>query len=172
MYITFQPQITQVAKDLFQSQISDLVTMIVSGVLDGLNEQLKNLSQRNNELKKQNTDMKKENSELQKRVKTLESAADAAEQYSRRNCLRISGLEETDRENTDNILFDIAEAIDVNIDLRDIDRSHRLGKPGTEGVPRTKPRDIIVKVVSYRVRSMFYKARTQSKDKHHENMPI
>ena len=29
MYTTFQPQIAQVAKDSFQSQISDLVTTIV-----------------------------------------------------------------------------------------------------------------------------------------------
>ena len=89
---------------------------------------------------------------------------DAAEQYSRRNCLRISGIEEREHENTDNIVLDIAEAINVNIDIRDIERSHRLGKPGTDEEPRTKPRDIIVKFGSYRPRSMFYKARTQTKE--------
>ena len=172
MYTTFQPTIAQVAKDSFQSQISELVTTIVSGVLDGLNKKLENLEKRNDDLQKENEDIQKENTELQKRVKTLESAVDAGEQYSRRNCLRVSGVKELTGESTDNIVLDIAEAIDVNIDIRDIDRSHRLGKPGTVDEPRTKPRDIIVKFVSYRPRNMFYRARTSLKDKGYKGVFI
>ena len=52
----------------------------------------------------------------------------------------------------------------MNIDIRDIERCHRLGKPGTDEEPWTKPQDIIVKFGSYRPRSMFYKARTQTKE--------
>ena len=118
IYTMLQLQIKQVAKDLFQTQISNLVKTIVSGVLDGLNKQLENLSQRNNELKKENTDIKKNTASFRNARKLL-SAVDAAEQYSRWNCLRISCMEETDRENTDNIVLDIAEAINVNMDLRD-----------------------------------------------------
>ena len=154
MYTTFQPNIAQVAKDSFQSQISELVTTIVSGALEGLNKKLENLEKCNDDLEEENATKKKENSELQKRVKSLESAVDAGEQYSRRNCVRVSGMMELTGESTDNILLDIAEAIDVNIDIRDIDRIHRLGKPGTVDEPRTKPRDIIVKFVSYRLQNM------------------
>ena len=165
MSSSFQPQISEIAKDSFQSQISDLVTSIVSGVLEGLNKKLDNLEKQNTDLRKENDDLAKENQELQKRVTKLESAVDTAEQYSRRNCLRISGMEEKPLENTDKFVFDIANAIGVDLDVGDVDRSHRLGKPGTAEEPRTKPRDIIVKFATYRMRNMFYKARTLTKDK-------
>ena len=51
-------------------------------------------------------------------VSKLESAVDAAEQYSRRNCLRISGMKEGAFENTDTIVFDIVKAIGVDLDIR------------------------------------------------------
>ena len=172
MYTTFQPEITKVAKDTFQGQISELVTTIVNGVIQGLNKKLEKLEQNNTDLQNENIKIKKENSELQKRVKTLELAVDAGEQYSRRNCLRISGKKEVTGENTDDIVLDIAEALGVNIDVSDIDRSHRLGKPGTTAEPRTKPRDIIVKFVSYRQRNMFYRARTSMKDRGYKGVFI
>lgn len=86
--------------------------------------------------------------------------------------MHISGVKELTRECTDNIVLDIEEAIDVNIDIRDIDRSHRLGKPGTVDEPRTKPRDIIVKFVSYRPRNMFYRTTTSLKDKGYKGVFI
>ena len=172
MYTTFQPQITQVAKDTFQGQISELVTAIVNGVIQGLNKKLEKLEQKNTELQNENMKINKENSELQKRVKTLELAVDAGEQYSRRNCLRISGKKEVIGENTDDIVLDIAEALGVNIDISDIDRSHRLGKPGTTAEPGTKLRDIIVKSVSYRQRNMYYRARTSMQDRGYKGVFI
>ncbi|WAQ95100.1 hypothetical protein MAR_007571, partial [Mya arenaria] len=53
--------------------------------------------------------------------------ADAAEQYSRRNCLRISGIPET-LSQTDVKILDIVKGIDVDLPLDDKDRSHRLIK--------------------------------------------
>ena len=165
MSTTFQPQILQITKDSFKSQISDLVTSVVSGVLEGLNKKLDDLEKQNDDLRKENQDIIKENKDLQKRVTKLESAVDAAEQYSRRNCLRISGMKEGAFENIDTIVLDIAKAIGVDLDIRDVDRSHRLGRPGTVAEPRTKHRDIIVKFSTYRVRNTFYKARTLTKDR-------
>lgn len=165
MYTSFQPQISEIAKDSFKSQISDLVTSIVSRVLEGLNKKLNTLEKQNDGLRKENEVLVKANDDLQKRVTKLESAVDAAEQYSRRNCLRISGYEERALENTDTIVFEIANAIGVDLDVRDVDRSHRLGKPGTAAEPQTKSRDIIVKFSTYRLRNKFYKARTLTKDK-------
>lgn len=66
---------------------------------------------------------------------------------------------------TDDIVTSIASAIDVDIDIRDIDRSHRLGRASTQDRPRDKPRDIIVKFSTYRARSRFYKARTLTKSR-------
>ena len=137
----------------------------MSGVLEGLNKKLDTLEKQNDDLRKENEDLAKANDDLQTRVTKLESAVDAAEQYSRRNCLRISGYEERTPENTDTIVLDIANAIGVDLDVRDIDRSHQLGQPGTAAEPRTKHRDIIVKFSTYRARNKLYKARTLTKDK-------
>ena len=62
--------------------MTELVNSIVTGVLEGLNVKV--------------VALEKENVDLKKRVKYLEDSADQAEQYSRRNCLRISGLPEDD----------------------------------------------------------------------------
>ena len=48
-----------------------------------------------------NAILKTENKALKKRVKKLESPMGGAEQYSRRNCLRISNLAEKPNANTD-----------------------------------------------------------------------
>lgn len=158
MQSSFQPQITQIIKDSFETQISELVTSIVNGVVDGLNQQLSHLE-------KENKNLITENAELKKRVSKLEDVVDTAEQYSRRNCLRISGVREQADENTDEIVTNIASAIDADIDLRDIDRSHRLGRPSSDQYPRDKPRDIIVKFSTYRARYKLFKARTLTKTK-------
>ena len=71
MSTTFQPQILQITKDSFKSQISDLVTSIVSGVLEGLNKKLDDLEKQNDDLRKENQDIIKENKDLQKRVTKL-----------------------------------------------------------------------------------------------------
>ena len=129
-----------------------------------MNKKLEEVEKQNDDLRKENEDLAKDNLELQKRVAKLESAVDTAEQYSRRNCLRISGIEEKTSENTDNIVLNIANAIGVDLDVHDVDRSHRLGKPGTAAEPRTKHRDIIVKFSTYRQGNAFYRARTLTKD--------
>ena len=52
-------------------------------------------------------------------------------------------------EDTDDIVLKIASDIGSDLQLHEIDRSHRVGKPGEH---RTRPRDIIVKFTSYRAR--------------------
>ena len=82
------------------------------------------------------------------------------EQYSRRNCLRITGLKETTGENTDDMIIKLAnEKLNVELTLPEIDRSHRIGskKP-------TKIRSIIVKFATYRSRAAVIKQRRRLKD--------
>ena len=57
-----------------------MASSIVTGVLEGLQTKVATLE--------------KENQDLRDRVEKLEAKADAAEQYSRRNCLRIAGVPE------------------------------------------------------------------------------
>ena len=124
-------KIWAIVTDTFRTQISDLVTSVVNGVIAGLKSPISSLE--------------KENSDLRKKVVDLEGRADAAEQYSRSNCLRVAGIPEVTNEDTDKIILELASTLNVDMELADIDRSHRVGRPGPG-----KQRDIIVKLLSYR----------------------
>lgn len=151
MHESFQPQLTEIVQESFSSQVTELVNSIVQGVLAGLQTKVGALES--------------ENAVLKNRVDKLEAALESTEQYSRRNCLKISGVPENIEKSTDEYVCDLAQAIDVDVRIEDIDRSHRLGRPSSAADPRGKPRDIIVKFVSYRARAKFYKARVLTKSK-------
>ena len=143
--------------DTFQGQILTLVNGIVDGVLKGIQDNI-------SEVEKKNQELVIENQELRERVDLLERKCDQAEQYSRRNCLRISGVKELPLESTDDIVMKMAADIGSSIELADIDRCHRVGNPNKMG---TRHRDIIVKFATYRSRQNFYKLRTKLKDSGH-----
>ena len=157
-HITIPPsemaKIADMLRETFRGEIVTMVDDVVKGVLKGLNERISTLEE-------QNKGLVNENRALLARVSNLEKAVDQGEQYSRRNNLRITGYRETENENTDDIVLKIAADIGSDIELSDIDRSHRVGRPG---VNRTKPRDVIVKFTSYRARQKLYKKRTALKD--------
>ena len=156
--ITSVPSITLKENDLktiaeilhssFETNITQMINNIISGVVDGLKATISSLE--------------KENRLLRTRVASLEAKVDEAEQYSRRNFLRVAGVPEHSSENTDDYIVDMAKAIGADISVNDIERSHRVGRPRTPG---RRPRDIIVKFVSYRVRRRVYSAGTLTKAK-------
>lgn len=160
-HITIPPsemlKISEMLQGTFRNEIAGLVDTIVKGVVKGLQDQITALEKSNKELKKENTS-------LSARVTALEAKADQAEQYSRRNCLRISGVKETEQENTDSIVLSLAREIDSDIRPEDIDRSHRIGNPKKK---RSKPREIIIKFSTYRARNNFFKRRTLMKERGH-----
>lgn len=80
----------------------------------------------------------------------LHERLDERDQYSRRNNLRIFGVAETPKEDTDKLVLDVAKKINVDIDKNQIDRSHRIGKAGS------KPRPIIVKFIGYAPRKALF----------------
>ena len=132
--------------DVLASVRSELKDMIKMAIKEAMNE---NMNQLNSEI----TRLTSENISLKGRVIKLEQALDDAEQYSRRNCLRISKFPEQADESTDEIVLKIADTLNVNISSADINRSHRIGKPGP------KVRDVIVKFATYRARERLYKQR-------------
>ncbi|XP_060570971.1 uncharacterized protein LOC132729266 [Ruditapes philippinarum] len=138
------------------SALNATVESIVKGVVDGLQLQI-------NTLQKENEDLKSTNLALTTRIDVLELRADAAEQYSRRDNLRITGVSENKDENTDQIILDLSSSIDADLSLDEIAVSHRLGKPRSSG----KPRDIIVKFASRRSRNKILKKRALLKTKGH-----
>lgn len=63
----------------------------------------------------------------------LESKNDDLKQYTRRKNLRISGIPENVRENADDLVNDFfTNTIKVEVDMNEIDRSHRVERPGSK----------------------------------------
>lgn len=151
-------EIAKLLKGTFQSQLEDMISKIVSGVVGGLQAQIV-------DLQKENTTLKDTVSNLEKRVELLETMEDRTSQYSRRNCLRISGIVESEGENTDDVVLKLVNDMKVNIKLDEIDRTHRLGKkPESFNNASARPRDIIIKFATYRSRQKMYKRRTSLRD--------
>ncbi|KAJ4448744.1 hypothetical protein ANN_00135 [Periplaneta americana] len=94
-------------------------------------------------------DLKQTIEQRDRKIGELERKVDDLEQYQRRQCVRIFGIEEEVGENTDKLVVELATNIGVELKVEDIDRSHRVGRTTSDG----RPRPIIVKFCSYRKRS-------------------
>lgn len=90
------------------------------------------------ELKNQNTATI---SNLKKQLKNQSYQLDRMEQYTRRDNIRIKGVDYSTNENTNDIVINLAKDIGVELSSNDISTSHRLG--ATREV--TKPSTIIVR---------------------------
>lgn len=97
------------------------------------------------------------------------------EQYSRRECVEISGIAEVKDENTDDILIKVGSLIGLDLTKNDISVSHRLPKASYSAAVRERPQassntssrapNIIVKFVRRETRDHFYKGRKLLRDK-------
>ena len=192
----------QVIKDLLKSkEFIDLLNSAVRNAIDKkMNEFLRRLEvtegdvlDLQSELRKTNkelTDLKSTLSHRENIIDKLENDMNSMEQYSRRSCLRIFGIEEEKGENTDAKVAEmIKDQLNIPIDIqRDIDRSHRVGKVREAALSKTatsttpaetsssdeassgkktkkeKPRSIIVKFISYRKRREILERRRKLKN--------
>ena len=114
----------------------------------------------------------RENEILKLRVDTYEREIEDLQQYSRRNCILIHGIPEEREEITDELALDIFNnKLGLDVDLSELDRTHHLGPTpvaddnGTDSQEENKRkiRPIIVKFLSYRVRSKIINARKNLK---------
>lgn len=157
-HITIPPsemlKLSEMLKDTFRGEIVAMVDSVVQGVLKGLNDKIASLEEKNKILET-------ENNSLRAQISGLENKAEQAEQYSRRNNLRISGCPESNAESTDEIVLKMAADIGTDLRIEEIDRSHRVGKFDPS---RSRPREIIVKFTSYRARQKLLKMRSALKD--------
>ena len=73
--------------------------------------------------------LKQEVNGLKERVESLEKVSDDHEQYSRRNCLLIHGIDEGKDKVLDDVIENMLEdKLKFEILKKHIDRSHRIGK--------------------------------------------
>ena len=99
---------------------------------------------------------------LENKVKALEQKNDAHEQYSRRNNLRLHGIQETPDENLEEVVVTLMNKelqLDPPLASADIDRLHRIGPRNPDQSQR--PRQVILKLTSYRTRERIYKSRAK-----------
>ena len=98
--------------------------------------------------------MRKENSFLTKKLEEMDAVLDRQEQYSKRDCLLIHGVDEVEGEDTDELSIEVIEGhMNQKFKPEDIDKSHRFGNQKKS--IKAKPRPIIVKYVRYNTRHIY-----------------
>ncbi|KAK3928872.1 Protein unc-13-like protein C [Frankliniella fusca] len=127
----------------------DLLTLVTQALNQALNPVKDSIESLHQEVE----GLRRELKEKDVQIRELNDKLDEREQYSRRNNLRIFGVKESPRENTDMEVIKIAEQCGVSIVGSQIDRSHRVGKVGPN------PRPIIVKFIGYGPRSKIFSAK-------------
>ena len=84
----------------------------------------------------------------------LNRVLDRQAQYSRRNCILVHGMKESENEDTDTVVTEtLNELLQEKLTDIDIDRSHRIGrlKKGKQSRP------IIIKFARYNIRNRVFK---------------
>jgi hypothetical protein len=108
-------------------------------------------------LKEEVASLKSRLDEKDNEIASLRDQVDGLEQYSRRNCVRIGPIPESEGENTDDIVRKVAQSAGVHLPEDAIDRSHRVGKK--PGAGQTYTRSIIVKLTSYKYKQDLMRGR-------------
>ena len=151
--------------DLDVLRVATQLKTLLKDVIDELVEQRVKIEV--DPLKKELAFVKSSLAALQNEVKEVSLQNDELEQYSRRSCLRVSGIAETENENVKEVVLDMASRFGVGIIPQDIDRAHRIGKPrppvqGSNGSVHKKQnnsREIIIKFTNSAARLNMLKSR-------------
>jgi exosome complex exonuclease DIS3/RRP44 len=142
------------------------VSAAVMDEMNGLRQAVQQLTSTVSQLTEKLTEKEEENTRLKEKVttleQTLEEKCDSLEQYTRRNTLRISGLEENDNEDAYEVSMDVLKKLPVGdqLSFKDIDRCHRIGPKTTTD----RPRLMMVKFATYRMRQKVYKQKRNLND--------
>ena len=132
---------------------------------------LKSLNQTTNTLGKKHAQLTKIADSLAERANRVEKAVridgaiDEVQQYSRRDCLEITGIPILPEENPKQLIKEIGTLIDVNVEDAHLAAAHRL--PDTKNVKHR----LIVKFVHRDKREEMYKKRRNLIGKNISNLP-
>lgn len=138
----------------FAIHVKEALQHELSSIVAPLKEQLEFL-------KSENTKLRDTSSKLEKELIRLSAKCNANEQYSRKYNLRIGGIKEEPDEDCYGVVFKFVESqLGVTINDAEIDRVHRVGKPGG-----LNPRQLIVKFKGFRAKQEILKNRRKLKGK-------
>ena len=122
-------RIAQLVKSMLQQEISEQVQTKVDEATKSLQIELILTKSELEQTKSDLSVLRNDHDSLQNEVMALQTKQDETEQYSRRMCLRISGIPETQNEDVTKKVLDFAKTVNSNIKSADIDRTHRVGRP-------------------------------------------
>lgn len=122
-------EITTIKEDitLFKQDISNSLDMCFGKIKDcegSINKQSNSIATCESLI----DTLRSENSTLKKSVEDLKMKVITGEQYSRSNCLEISGVPETKNENVVAVVKQIANSLNFKLEDNMIDAVHRLSK--------------------------------------------
>ena len=154
--------ITSEMRDYFENLMKPLVTndkleQLLKSFQDGL---MKKIEDKFNE---QNTRIEELESKLatkQNIIDTLVIKCDDNEQYSRRSCLRVHGLNFSSDED-EGVMKKVEKCcsdIGIEFNQNEIDRVHYIDKPYMDKTKNKKVRSLIIKLKSWKSRTTFYKS--------------
>ena len=161
--------------DSFTSKFDNFTRVIESRVSDftsEINSKIQTMEKSIDFVTKEFDHQKKTNAILESKIAKLNDelkaskaasidAADALEQYSRRNCVLLHGIPEQKNEDTDDLFIKtVQKHLGVAVKVRDIDRSHRVGAVRASGGGRP----IIVKFARYNVRAKVFRVKKKFKN--------
>ena len=136
-----------------------------------LKDTMKAVNEKNNELEKKVDQLEnklqssvEQGNILEKKLEEATKMHDNLEQYSRKFNLEIYGIPEQEREDTEEIVLNLAKRLNVNLEPEDIDIAHRMKKGNT------RPRPIIVRFTNYYSRNRLYKNRKKLRRANFEDL--
>ena len=97
-------------------------------------------------------------------IDNLEIKWDDNEQYSRRSCLRVHGLDFSSDED-ERVMKKVEKCcrdMGIEFNQNEIDRVHYIGKPYMDKTKNKKVRSLIIKFKSWKSRITFYKSRPRN----------
>lgn len=112
---------------------------------------------------KENKLLKKTIENLDEKVRKLESQSNDVRQYTRRDCVEIHGIPTSKDEDTNYIVKQVGDMMEVYLGDNDISISHRL-PVGKKYKGKVSTPAIIVKFVKRDIKDKFYKARNRLKN--------
>ena len=109
-----RPELKSLMED-FKPIIKDIVREAIHEATSHLMQEITVLKETNKQLSDRNQELLMKAVDLEKRLIEAERGNDTLEQYSRRNSIRISGIQELLGENTDNLVMKLADDLDEPI---------------------------------------------------------
>ena len=91
-----------------------------------MKKNISTLEERNAVLIKKNNFLKQESSRMANAMNQIKAEFDDQEQYIRRDCLEIRWIPMSAKDDTNQIIKDVASIVDVPIEDNDISISHRM----------------------------------------------